>query len=88
VADNAGVKVSRFNHSEATLPHSNNLIGSYMTKKETLRSFCSLCDQPSEMEVVGLDKEIDLIWIRCPGCNGIFPPHPESTTAKNKDKSK
>jgi len=40
------------------------------------------------MEVVGLDKEIGLIWVRCLGCNGIFPPHPESTTAKNKDKSK
>jgi hypothetical protein len=53
-----------------------------MPKKETLRSFCSLCDQPSEMEVVGLDKETDLIWVRCLHCKGIFQPHPKSTTAK------
>jgi hypothetical protein len=88
VADNAAPKVSRFNHSEVTLPHSNNLIEPYMPKKKTLRSFCSVCNQATEMEVMGIDKETDLIWVRCPHCKGIFPPHPKSTTSKNKDKPK
>ncbi len=59
-----------------------------MVNRESLKAYCSVCQQATEMEFIGIDEEIDLIWIRCSGCNGIFSYNAKSTGASKNDNPK
>lgn len=56
-------------------------------KPKGIESFCSVCNQSARMEVVKVDKESAVKWVKCPFCKGIFP-HAEETQKKSKDPAK
>ena len=44
-----------------------------MSNHETLTTFCTRCNQQSEVEFLAIDVEDGDIWVRCLGCKVIFP---------------
>ncbi len=43
-------------------------------KKRTIRQHCTPCDKDFDMEVVeGGESKEDVIWLKCPGCQGFLP---------------
>lgn len=49
-----------------------------------LKQFCSVCKDHLEMPVVEEDKDQDVVWLKCPGCNG-FLPYLETVTEEAED---
>lgn len=69
------------NESRVTFQHWYKLEELSMPNSRIFRTYCSVCQLEAEMEVIGVDEEIDLIWVRCPGCNGILPYDNKGTTS-------
>jgi hypothetical protein len=42
-------------------------------KKQTIEQYCSVCKQSFDMEVVDGDDGADVLWLKCPGCEGYLP---------------
>ncbi len=43
-------------------------------KKRTINQHCSVCKKDFDMEVVeGSGGNDDVIWLKCPGCEGFLP---------------
>ena len=43
-------------------------------KKRTIRQHCTPCNKEYDMEVVeGGENTGDVIWLKCPGCEGFLP---------------
>jgi hypothetical protein len=38
-----------------------------------LKQYCSVCKDHLEMPVEEVDKDQNVIWLKCPGCSGILP---------------
>ncbi len=42
-------------------------------KKRMINQHCSVCKKDFDMEVVDGDESNDVIWLKCPGCEGFLP---------------
>jgi len=42
-------------------------------KKRMINQHCSVCKKDFDMEVVDGDESNDVIWLKCPGCQGFLP---------------
>lgn len=42
-------------------------------KKQTIEQYCSVCKESFDMEVVDGDDGADVLWLKCPGCEGYLP---------------
>lgn len=42
-------------------------------KKRTIEQRCSVCRKDFEMEVVEGDENSEVLWLRCPQCEGYLP---------------
>lgn len=47
------------------------------TKTNTINQYCSVCKEHFDMEVVKQGSSKDVIWLKCPGCQGFLPHTPE-----------
>ena len=43
------------------------------TKKQMIEQYCSVCKQSYDMEVVDGEQGADVLWLKCPGCEGYLP---------------
>lgn len=43
------------------------------TNEKTLLQFCSVCKDHFEMEIVKQGSKENVIWLKCPGCQGFLP---------------
>jgi hypothetical protein len=43
------------------------------TNAKTMLQYCSVCKQHFEMEVVEQGTTDNVIWLKCPGCQGFLP---------------
>lgn len=42
-------------------------------KKRIINQHCSVCKKDFDMEVVDGEESNDVIWLKCPGCEGFLP---------------
>jgi hypothetical protein len=42
-------------------------------KKRIINQHCSVCKKDFDMEVVNGEESDDVIWLKCPGCEGYLP---------------
>ncbi len=42
-------------------------------KKRMINQHCSVCKKDFDMEVVDGEESNDVIWLKCPGCEGFLP---------------
>ncbi len=42
-------------------------------KKRMINQHCSVCKKDFDMEVVDGGESNDVIWLKCPGCEGFLP---------------
>ena len=59
------------------------------TNVKTITQYCSVCKEHFEMEVVKQGSSKNVIWLKCPGCQGFLPhmPEDEDGEAKHPDVS-
>lgn len=48
------------------------------TESRTIEQYCSVCKKKFDMPVVEEAEANDVIWLKCPGCNGYLPYMTES----------
>jgi hypothetical protein len=41
--------------------------------RRTINQHCSVCKKDFDMEIVEGDESNDVIWLKCPGCEGFLP---------------
>jgi len=42
-------------------------------KKKTIEQYCSVCKKTFQMEIVDDSDSNEVIWLKCPGCEGFLP---------------
>ena len=47
------------------------------TDSKTIRQFCSVCKSDFEMDVVKQGSTENVLWLKCPGCQGYLPYMPD-----------
>ena len=47
------------------------------TSEKTMKQYCSVCKEQFEMEIVKQGSSENVIWLKCPGCQGFLPFIPE-----------
>jgi hypothetical protein len=47
------------------------------TDLKTIRQFCSVCKSDFEMDVVKQGSTENVLWLKCPGCQGYLPYMPD-----------
>ena len=50
-----------------------------------MRQYCSVCKEEFEMEVVKQGSSKNVIWLKCPGCQGFLPHMSEEEEEKSKE---
>ena len=46
-----------------------------------MQQYCSVCKSRYDMTVVSENADDEVIWLKCPNCQGILPHMPETETA-------
>ena len=49
------------------------------TNANTINQYCSVCKEHFDMEVVKQGSSKDVIWLKCPGCQGFLPHTPDES---------
>jgi hypothetical protein len=49
------------------------------TKSNTINQYCSVCKEHFDLEVVKQGSTKDVIWLKCPGCQGFLPHTPDDS---------
>jgi hypothetical protein len=44
-----------------------------VAKKRLINQHCSVCKKDFDMEVIDGGESNDVIWLKCPGCEGFLP---------------
>ena len=42
-------------------------------KKKTIEQYCSVCKKTFQMEIVDDSESNEVLWLKCPGCEGFLP---------------
>jgi hypothetical protein len=42
-------------------------------KKRTMEQYCSVCKKSFEMEIIEEAENNEVLWLKCPGCQGYLP---------------
>jgi len=48
-------------------------------RASTIHQYCSVCKDNFDMEVVKQGSSKDVIWLKCPGCQGFLPHTPDES---------
>ena len=54
------------------------------TKVNSMKQYCSVCKDHFEMEVVKQGSSKDVVWLKCPGCQGFLPCSMEDAAEQGK----
>lgn len=49
---------------------------------KTIRQHCSVCKEDFEMEVIKQGSSENVVWLKCPGCQGFLPYIPDEDDGK------
>lgn len=49
---------------------------------KTIKQHCSVCKADFEMEVIKQGSNENVVWLKCPGCQGFLPYIPEEDDGK------
>jgi hypothetical protein len=55
------------------------------TSEKTMKQYCSVCKEQFEMEIVKQGSNENVIWLKCPGCQGFLPFIPEEEGGAQSD---
>lgn len=50
--------------------------------KALMQQYCSVCKSRYDMTVVSENADDEVIWLKCPNCQGILPHMPEADDAE------
>ncbi len=48
----------------------------------TIRQHCSVCKADFDMEIIKQGSSEDVLWLKCPGCQGFLPYMPKEDLAE------
>lgn len=54
----------------------------------TIKQHCSVCKADFEMEIIKQGSSENVVWLKCPGCQGFLPYMPNEDTDAKSDASK
>lgn len=52
---------------------------------DTIKQHCSVCKSDFEMEIIKQGSSENVVWLKCPGCQGFLPYMPEDASESNKE---
>jgi hypothetical protein len=58
------------------------------TRVNTINQYCSVCKEHFDMEVVKQGSSKDVIWLKCPGCQGFLPHTPDDSDEFGDEKAR
>jgi hypothetical protein len=54
---------------------------------KTIKQHCSVCKDDFEMEVIKQGSNENVVWLKCPGCQGFLPYIPEEDDGKESEQA-
>ncbi len=51
-----------------------------------MKQYCSVCKKQFDMEIVKQGRSENVIWLKCPGCQGFLPHMPEEEKEETEKK--
>ena len=52
---------------------------------KSMKQYCSVCKDDFEMDIIKQGSKENVLWLKCPGCQGFLPYMPEEEAATEGD---